>query len=89
MQEMKSKKGKMNEEEIINEINKIKEYLANIKLLEVYRYGSLALLKIMLLTLLGLVFLIVLITTIPLWWLKYIQKLLSNFGDVIEEVMNL
>ena len=79
----------MNKEEILNEINKIKEYLANIKLLKVYRYGSFALLKIMFLTLLGLVFLIVLVTTMPLWWLKYIQKLLSNFGDVIKEVMNL
>ena len=59
------------------------------KLLKVYRYGFLALFKIMFLTLLGLVFLIVLVTTIPLWWLKYIQKLLSNFGNVIEEVMDL
>lgn len=57
------------------------------KLLEVYRYGSLALFKIMFLILLGLAFLIVLVTTIPLWWLKHIQKLLSNFGNVIEEVM--
>lgn len=70
-------------------ISKIKEYLANIKLLKVYRYGSLALLKIMFLTLLGLVFLIVLVTTIPLWWLKHTQKLLSNFGDVIKEAMDL
>ena len=53
------------------------------KLLKVYRYGSLALFKIMFLILLGLAFLIVLVTTIPLWWLKHIQKLLSNFGDVI------
>lgn len=79
----------MNKEEILNEINKIKEHLANIKLLKVYRYGSLALLKIMFLTLLGLVFLIMLVTTIPLWWLKHIQKLLSNFGDVIKEAMDL
>lgn len=57
------------------------------KLLEVYRYGSLGLFKIMFLILLELAFLIVLVTTIPLWWLKHIQKLLSNFGDVIEKVM--
>lgn len=59
------------------------------KLLKVYRYGSLSLLKIMLLTLLGLMSLIVLVTTIPLWWLKHIQKLLSNFGNIIEKVMDL
>lgn len=59
------------------------------KLLEVYRYGSLALFKIMFLILLELILLIVLVATIPLWWLKHIQKLLSNFGDVIEKVIDL
>ena len=58
------------------------------KLLEVYKYCSLSLFKIMVLILLELISLIVLVTTIPLWWLKHIQKLLSNFGDLIEEVMN-
>lgn len=76
----------MNKEEILKEIEKTEEHLASVKLLKVYRYGSLALLKIMFLTLLGLVFLIMLVTTMPLWWLKHIQKLLLNFGDVIEDV---
>ena len=58
------------------------------KLSEVYRYGLLSLFKIMFLILLELISLIVLVTTIPLWWLKHIQKLLSNFGDVIEDVMS-
>ena len=58
------------------------------KLLEVYKYGFLGLFKIMFLILLELILLIVLVTTIPLWWLKHIQKLLSNFGDVIEDVMS-
>lgn len=57
------------------------------KLSEVYRYGSLVIFKIMFLIILELAFLIVLVTTIPLWWLKHIQKLLSNFGDLIEKVM--
>lgn len=56
------------------------------KLSEVYRYCSLAFIRIMFLILLELIFLIVLVTTIPLWWLKCIQKLLTNFADLIEEV---
>ena len=70
-------------------ISKIKEHLANIKLLKVYRYGLLSLFKIIVLVLLELILFIVLVTTIPLWWLKHIQKLLSNFGDVIKEAMDL
>ena len=58
------------------------------KLSVVYRYGLLSLFKIVVLILLELILLIVLVTTIPLWWLKHIQKLLSNFGDVIEDVMS-
>ena len=58
------------------------------KLSKVYRYGLLSLFKIMFLILLELILLIVLVTTIPLWWLKHIQKLLSNFGDVIEDGMS-
>lgn len=57
------------------------------KLLEVYRYGSLALFKIMFLILLELIFLIVLVTTIPLWWLKCIQNFLTIFGDLIEKII--
>lgn len=56
------------------------------KLSKVYRYCLLSLLKIMLLILLELILLIVLVATMPLWWLKHIQKLLLNFGDVIEDV---
>lgn len=56
------------------------------KLPEVYRYGLLSLFKIIVLTLLELILLIVFVTTIPLWWLKHVQKLLSNFGNLIEEV---
>ena len=59
------------------------------KLLEVYRYCLLALFKIMFLILLELILLIVLVTTIPLWPLKHIQKLLSNFGDVIGKFIDL
>ena len=58
------------------------------KLSKVYRYGFLSLFKIIVLILLELILLIVLVTTIHLWWLKHIQKLLSNFGDVIEDVMS-
>ena len=58
------------------------------KLSKVYRYGFLSLFKIIVLILLELILLIGLVTTIPLWWLKHIQKLLSNFGDVIEDVMS-
>ena len=58
------------------------------KLSKVYRYGLLSLFKIIVLILLELILLIVLATTVPLWWLKHIQKLLSNFGDVIKDVMS-
>ena len=58
------------------------------RLSKVYRYGLLSLFKIIVLILLELILFIVLVTTIPLWWLKHIQKLLSNFGDVIEDVMS-
>ena len=58
------------------------------KLSVVYRYGFLSLFKIIVLILLDLISLILLVTTIPLWWLKHIQKLLSNFGDVIEDVIS-
>ena len=57
------------------------------KLLEVYRNCSLTFIRIMFLILLELIFLIVLVTTIPLWWLKCIKKLLTNFADLIEEVI--
>lgn len=59
------------------------------KLLEVYRYCLLALFKIMFVILLELIFLIVLVATIPFWWLKHIQKLLSILGDVIGEFIDL
>nr|DAP61825.1 MAG TPA: hypothetical protein [Caudoviricetes sp.] len=58
------------------------------KLSEVYRYGVLGLFKMMILILLELILIIMLVTTIPLWWLKHIQKLLSNFGELIEKVTN-
>lgn len=59
------------------------------KLLEVYKYGSLFIFKIIALIISELVCLIILIATIPLWWLKYIQNLLSTLGNLIEEVLNL
>lgn len=58
------------------------------KLLEVYRYGLLGLFKIMVLILLELILIILFVTTIPLWWLKHNQKLLSDFGGVIQNVMS-
>lgn len=58
------------------------------KLSEVYRYCLLALFKIMFVILLELIFLIVGVITIPFWWLKHIQKLLSILGDVIGEFID-
>ena len=58
------------------------------RLLEVYKYCLLSLFKIMFLILLELILLILLATTIPLWWLKHIQELLSNFGNLIEGVIH-
>lgn len=57
------------------------------KLLEVYKYGFLCLFKIMVLIPLELIFVVVLVIAIPLWWVKYVQKVLTNFGDVIEKMM--
>ena len=47
----------------------------------------LCLFKIMVLIPLELIFVIVLVIAIPLWWVKYVQKVLTNFGDVIEKMM--
>lgn len=57
------------------------------KLLEVYKYGFLGLFKIMALITLELIFVIVFVIAIPLWWVKYVQKVLTNYGDVIEKMM--
>ena len=57
------------------------------KLLEVYKYGFLCLFKIMALIPLELIFVVVLVIAVPLWWVKYVQKVLTNFGDVIEKMM--
>ena len=70
----------MNKKEILEGVE--------MKLLNVYRYGCLSLFKLVVLILLQLTLLILLLITIPLWWLKHIQNLLSNFGVLIEEVTN-
>ena len=57
------------------------------KLSEVYRYGLLGLFKAIILILLEKILVIMLIMTLPLWWLKPVQKLLSNFGNLIEKVI--
>ena len=57
------------------------------KLSEVYRYGLLGLLKAIILILLETILVIMLVMTLPLWWLKPVQKLLSNFGNLIEKVI--
>lgn len=36
-----------------------------------------------------LILVVLLVATIPLWWLKHIQNSLSNFGVLIKEVINL
>ena len=58
------------------------------KLSEVYRYGLLSLFKTIILILLETILVIMLIITISLWWLKPVQKILSNFGDLVEKVIN-
>lgn len=58
------------------------------KLLEVYKFGSLSIFKTIVLVISELVCLITLIATLPLWWLKYVQNLLSTLGNLIEEVLN-
>lgn len=57
------------------------------KLLEVYKLGIFSLFRIMILILFELVFLMILIATIPIWWLKCIQYFLASFGDLSEKVM--
>ena len=58
------------------------------KLLEVYKFGFLSIFKIIVLVISELVCLITLVATIPLWWLKYVQNLLSTLSNLIEEVLN-
>lgn len=58
------------------------------KLSEVYRYGLLSLFKTIVLILLETILVIMLIITISLWWLKSVRKILSNFGDLVEKVID-
>ena len=58
------------------------------KLSEVYRHGLLGLFKTIILILLEAMLVITLIMTIPLWWLKHIQTLFFNFGNLIGKVTN-
>ena len=58
------------------------------KLLEVYKFGFLSIFKIIVLVISELVCLITLVVTMPLWWLKYVQNLLSTLSNLIEKVLN-
>lgn len=58
------------------------------KLLKVYKFGFLSIFKIIVLVISELVCLITLVATMPLWWLKYVQNLLSTLSNLIEEVLN-
>ena len=55
--------------------------------MKVYRCG-IWLFKAIILILLEKILRIMFIMTLPLWWLKPVQKLLSNFGGLIEKVTN-
>lgn len=69
----------MNKKEILEGVE--------MKLLNVYRYGCLGLFKLVVLILLQLTLLILLLITIPLWWLKHIQKLVSKFNNLFQDVI--
>lgn len=58
------------------------------KLSEVYRYGVLGIFKIIILILLEKILRIMAIITIPLWWLKPVQRFLSDFDELIEKITN-
>ena len=58
------------------------------KLSEVYRYGLLGLLKAIILILLEKILRIIAIIALPLWWLKPIQRFLSDFDELIEKITN-
>ena len=55
------------------------------KLLKAYKFGFLSIFKIIVLVISELVCLITLVVTMPLWWLKYVQNLLSTLSNLIEE----
>lgn len=57
------------------------------KTLKIYENGFLNLFKVMTLVLLGLALVIALIVTIPIWRSKLIQKLLTNIGNILVEVL--
>lgn len=58
------------------------------KLSEVYKYGFLGLFKAIILILLEKILRIMAIITLPLWWLKPIQRFLSDFDELIEKITN-
>ena len=52
-----------------------------------YKHGLISLCRIIILQVAVAILLILLITTMPLWWVNHIQKLFSNLGDKIEKIM--
>lgn len=58
------------------------------KLLKAYKFGFLSIFKIIVLVISELACLITLVITMPLWWLKYVQNLLSTLSNLIEKVLN-
>ena len=59
------------------------------KLLEVYKYGILGMFKLLLTSFVCIVVTILMIITLPIWWLRYVQRFLDSFAKLIENIIYL
>ena len=59
------------------------------ELLNVYKYGILSILKLLLISFACIVVTILMIITLPVWWLEYIRRFLDSFDKLIEDIIHL
>lgn len=57
------------------------------KIFKTYKHGLMALCRIIILSMAIAILIILLIVTMPIWWVEQIQKLFLNLGDIIEKIM--
>lgn len=57
------------------------------EIFKTYKHGLTTLCRIIILLVAIAVLLILLILTMPIWWIKHIQKLLSFLGGIVEKIM--
>jgi len=56
---------------------------------ELYKYGILGIVKLLLLSFVCVIVAGFVVITLPIWWLKCIQRLLDILASLIERIINL